>query len=149
MKSKYILRRAFMYLAAAMSVAGIAACDNDDDGEKVPGLPGGTFEITGTVTDEQGAPLPNVGMYATDPFGAASDTVMTDVEGKYLLDGETKGYSKSITLYAAPGEDSQYQGAQRDIRLQFKLKTDVDKTDEEVWELGHAESVQDFTLVKL
>ena len=94
-------------IASLLSMLGFDSCSNVTDAYEY-GAPYATYQIRGTVTDEEGNPIPGIkgwlGVVITNPdvsstlYVAHGDSAVTDSEGHLIIDNISER-----THYLVPG----------------------------------------------
>lgn len=119
-------------------------CDNN--GEVMYGTPIGSFEIKGSVTDENGNEIEGAAIKVTVPdmpsgvYSFAKGE--TDGMGQYSVDGETIPYDKMKVVCIPANENLEADSTVVD------MKYVRDKHNSDDWNEGHADATVDFKLKK-
>lgn len=159
-KEKRLTRIIGSLLTAVLGILGFSGCgENDgiDDRPDMYGTPYGDFQISGIVSDEEGAPVDSArvisrahkfdgndhdtenGYMVHDEW--YNDTVYTDAKGHYLL--EKSGlipYGAVMVVVQDP--KGGYESTYREVKLDYKGES------YDGWYVGKAEATVDFTLKK-
>ncbi len=95
-------------IASLLAMLGFDSCSNVTDAPDEYGAPYATYQIRGTVTDEEGNPIPGIkgrlGVVITNPdvsstlYVAHGDSAVTDSEGHLIIDNISER-----THYLVPG----------------------------------------------
>lgn len=95
-------------MASLLAMLGFDSCSNVTDAPDEYGAPYATYQIRGTVTDEEGNPIPGIkgrlGVVITNPdvsstlYVAHGDSAVTDSEGHLIIDNISER-----THYLVPG----------------------------------------------
>lgn len=129
-----------------LGLLGFSSCDDNGSNLCMYGTPNGSFELKGTVTDEQGQPVDDAqviikeynGYNGTDEQFAAIDTIGTDENGDYSASGSVFPGSP-LRVVCQPGQ-SNLEADSVTVKPEFKGK----KSDG--WYVGHAVIDRDFIL---
>lgn len=135
-------------MSAIIALLGFSSCSSDDEPEEYSnlmyGCPYGTFKVSGTVTDEAGAPVGGANIilkdiYSVSPFRIWTlDTLTTNNAGKYNKEFNTSPDHKIRLVCEDPGSklapdsatvEPHFKGGDNDWykgtaseRVDFKLK---------------------------
>ena len=95
-------------IASLLAMLGFDSCSNVTDAPDEYGAPYATYQIRGTVTDEEGNPIPGIkgrlGVVITNPdvsstlYVAHGDSAVTDSDGHLIIDNISER-----THYLVPG----------------------------------------------
>ena len=114
---------------------------NEPDYPLMYGMPTGSFEIKGAVTDEKGSDIENAEIRVIPPeypSYLAHWTAKTDAEGKYFI--HSSGLLRSVKVVCIP-QQSSLEPDSIVVELDYK-----DKDNNDDWYIGHAEKTVDFIL---
>lgn len=132
-------------IASLLAMLGFDSCSNVTDAPDEYGAPYATYQIRGTVTDEEGNPIPGIkgrlGVVITNPdvsstlYVAHGDSAVTDSEGHLIIDNISER-----THYLVPGrtvvelkdEDGEANGGDFSadtLRFDDMKKTQLEKGD--------------------
>ncbi|MFG6386548.1 MAG: radical SAM-associated putative lipoprotein [Muribaculaceae bacterium] len=130
--------------AAALVLLGYGCSSNGGDEPCMYGTPTGTFEVKGTVVDENGNPVDGADIIITEPHFPSSTEYpdgkgKSDASGNFKINGEgISGSPKKVVC--KPNNEN----LEADSTL---VKVVYDKTQSTgSWDSGHAELNVDFTL---
>lgn len=134
--------------AAGLALLGFGCASDTPDNPEICmyGTPIGSFEIKGTVTDENNKPVANAEVRVTEPklpSGVYSmATAKTDAQGNYTAQG-TDFPLKNLKVVCLPGE-----GVLDADSTSVEVKYVKDKHDKNEWSSGKAEATVNFKLKK-
>lgn len=109
------------------------------------GTPYSTFELKGTVTNEEGQPVEEAEIKAMKPWSVSTwelvSKTVTDGSGSYFLSGSIFG-SDSLKIVCIPAGNA-YLSDSITVAMNFKYDDEHKHTD---WYRGHATLTVDFKL---
>lgn len=160
MKKETLLTRIIgSMLTAVLALLGFSGCsETDGDGNMLLmyGTPQGEFQISGLVTDEEGAPLDSARVisrtykydgtdYETENGYLVNnewynDTTYTDSKCHYLLE-KSGSFPYGEVMVVVQDPKGGYESTYKEVKLDYQGKADG-------WYVGRAEATANFTLKK-
>ncbi len=124
-----------------LSLLGFGCSSSYPDEPCMYGMPTGTFEIKGTVTDEEGNDIEDAQIRLTEPHYPSNLSHLvglTDANGIYEI--KSFGLTDSLKVVCIPVQHN-LEPDSVVIKMEYK---DADKNDS--WDIGHASATVNFKL---
>ena len=134
-------------LSALVGLLGFQACGDDDEELEMYGTPYATFQINGRVTDAQGAPVRDARvisrpqLYDDFPLYHSCDTVTTDADGNYLIEGRSESLSEKMRVVCQP-HGKRLEADSTEVTVDYTPVTDSQNS----WHTSNGTAKVDFTL---
>ena len=130
--------------SALLSLLGFSCSSspNEPDYPVMYGMPTGSFEIKGAVTDENGEDIENAEIRvcpSDEPSYLTNLTGKTDADGNYTI--SAPGILRKAKVVCIPEKNS-LEPDSVVVELEYKDKDKYDNS----WYMGHAEKTVDFIL---
>lgn len=141
-----IVSKKFSTLIYALlsGLLGLIGYSCGDEESLMYGTPTGSYEIKGTVTDDEGNPVEGAKVTVGDvdsPKCFNLDSTITDSKGEYLLNGQITTFNEKYVRMGCTPKGEDLNSETGNIKLIFK-------GGDGSWYYGEAEARKDFQLKK-
>lgn len=133
-------------LSGIIGLLGFQSCDSDNDEPVMYGTPYATFQISGKVTDPQGAPVRDARVIVRPQIDGIyqlyhdCDTVTTAADGSYNIDSRTTNENEMMRVVCQP-HGKRLEADSTEISIDYRPVSDGN-----AWHTANGTATVDFTL---